>query len=58
MQNFFADTIEARVAGYDWVRLKSELDSYGCTVLEDLLTTDECAQLARLYSHPDLFRPL
>ncbi|UVC08675.1 2OG-Fe(II) oxygenase [Rhizobium sp. TH2] len=50
------DTIEATVSKYDWTRLKSELDSYGCTVLESLLTDEECAQLAQLYKEPDLFR--
>lgn len=51
-----ANPIHERIARYDWHRLQGELDSYGCTVLEGLLTNEECVHLAQLYSEPDLFR--
>ena len=45
-----------RVDSYDWNRLGSHLDSFGCAVLEKLLTPDECASLAAVYPRDELFR--
>src|SRR5215472_11433626 len=47
---------EARVAQYDWEALSRDLNSYGCAVLEKLLSPDECRQIARLYSEEQHFR--
>lgn len=47
---------EQRVAGYDWGALAKELDGQGCAVLEGLLTTEECRELAALYPQEEHFR--
>jgi uncharacterized protein len=47
---------EERVTGYDWQALASELDSFGCAVMEKLLTPEECAEIAALYPHEEHFR--
>jgi len=47
---------EARVAAYDWRALASELDSYGCVVLPQLLSSAECSTIAALYSDESHFR--
>jgi len=47
---------EARVAAYDWRALASELDSYGCVVLPQLLSSTECSTIAALYSDESHFR--
>jgi hypothetical protein len=40
----------------DWDRAARELDEYGCTVLEQLLSPTECRALAELYSDESRFR--
>jgi hypothetical protein len=47
---------ERRVGGYDWAKVGSELDTFGCAVLEKLLTPDECEEIASLYPHEQHFR--
>lgn len=47
---------EGRIARYDWAAFLEELDQQGCAVLENLLTTDECRQLAALYPQEQHFR--
>ncbi len=47
---------EARLAAYDWKAFASELGSYGCAVLEKVLTSDECGEIAELYPHEEHFR--
>jgi len=47
---------EARVAAYDWRALAGELDSYGCAVLPQLLSSAECSTIAALYSDESHFR--
>jgi hypothetical protein len=47
---------EERLAGYDWNAFSTELSSYGCAVLETLLTPDECREIAALYPHEEHFR--
>ncbi|HEX2843599.1 2OG-Fe(II) oxygenase [Hyphomicrobium sp.] len=52
-----ADTSpEARVSAYDWNALVRELDSYGCAVLPQLLTPEECGDIAALYPDESHFR--
>jgi hypothetical protein len=46
----------ARVAAYDWPAVAGELDSYGCGVLPELLSAEECVTLAALYQDEDHFR--
>ena len=47
---------ETRVDGRDWDALATELDGYGCVVITELLTPDECAEVAALYPHEEHFR--
>jgi uncharacterized protein len=47
---------DARVAGYDWQKLSTELGSQGCAVLDGLLSAEECRTIAALYPHEDHFR--
>ena len=52
-------TAPARVASRpspDWDRASRELDDYGCTVLEGLLSPDTCRALAGLYPDESRFR--
>ena len=44
------------MAAYDWRALASELDSYGCVVLPQLLSSAECSTIAALYSDESHFR--
>jgi uncharacterized protein len=47
---------EARVSGYDWKNLSDELSGFGCTVIRQLLSPDECRQIAALYPDEGEFR--
>ena len=40
----------------DWARISSELDAQGSTVLEGLISSDECDALAALYQNEERFR--
>lgn len=51
-----AESGARRVAGFDWTALASELDGHGCAVIPNLLTTEECAELAALYNQEEHFR--
>ena len=46
---------EERVAAYDWVGLGTDLDAYGCAVLEKLISPEECESIAELYLHEEHF---
>jgi hypothetical protein len=48
--------IVARVESIDWARVASELDGHGWAKFEQLLTSDECAELADLYPDDHRFR--
>ena len=45
-----------RVAGLDWARLSSDLDSQGSAVVARLLEPEECRSLAALYPQGSRFR--
>src|ERR1700733_2654787 len=47
---------EQRIGRYDWNGVKAELDAYGSAVIEDLLSAEECAEIAALYPHEEHFR--
>jgi hypothetical protein len=47
---------EARIAVYDWQALAGELDGYGCAVMPNLLSPEECRGLAALYPAENHFR--
>jgi hypothetical protein len=40
----------------DWPRILTDLDSYGCSAVRNVLSADECAALAASYDAEDLFR--
>jgi hypothetical protein len=44
------------VEALDWSRLASDLDNFGCAVIENLLQPEECRSLAALYSDDSRFR--
>src|ERR1700712_5661519 len=45
-----------RVSAVDWSRVEDELDRFGCAVVEQLLTPQECGALAANYARDDLYR--
>jgi hypothetical protein len=47
---------QERVARYDWDAVGTDLNGFGCAVLKDLLTPDECRSLASLYPQEQHFR--
>jgi hypothetical protein len=47
---------EQRVERYDWKTLGSELNAHGAAVMEKLLSPEECAEIAALYSDEERFR--
>ena len=47
---------ETRVGAYDWQALSSELDAYGCAIVSNLLSGEECRIIAALYSDERHFR--
>ena len=48
--------VAARVCQLDWESLSAELDERGCTVIERLLSPDECSEIAALYPREERFR--
>jgi len=51
-----SDTVERRVARYDWSAIGSGLDASGCAVLAKLLSSQECESIASLYPKEEFFR--
>jgi uncharacterized protein len=51
-----AESAEERVAVYNWQVLAGELSNYGCAVLLNLLSAEECRAIADLYSDESHFR--
>jgi hypothetical protein len=48
--------VTERVVAYDWQTATSDLDRYGCAVLPELLSPDECQTVADWYSDESRFR--
>ena len=48
--------IDTRVEAVDWASASAQLDGYGWTMLEKLLTSDECRTLAGFYEDDRRFR--
>jgi uncharacterized protein len=48
--------MEERLRAIDWERVSQDLDAEGYALIPGLLTADECAKLAALYSRNELFR--
>lgn len=53
---FADDAAEAGIAGYDWSALTREIDSYGCAVLPNILSAEECREVSGLYPDESHFR--
>lgn len=51
-----AQMAEARVASYDWEALTTELDGFGCAIIEKLMSPEECQTIASLYPDEEHFR--
>ena len=51
-----ARSAEESVSKYDWEALSQELSSYGCAVMKELLSPEECREIARLYNDVARFR--
>lgn len=45
-----------RIDEYNWLALASDLDQYGSTVMEKLLSLEEAQAIAALYPHEEHFR--
>ena len=45
-----------RVLTLDWQSIAQDLDTQGCTVIEGLLSLEECTQISGLYLHEEMFR--
>ena len=50
------ETAQRRVEKCDWDRIGSELSASGCAVLQGVLTSRECADIASLYPREEHFR--
>ncbi|AZO44266.1 proline hydroxylase [Mesorhizobium sp. M7D.F.Ca.US.005.01.1.1] len=50
------EAAQTRVAAYDWPTLATELDGFGCAVIEKLLSPEECRRIAGLYAREEHFR--
>jgi hypothetical protein len=46
----------SQLAAYDWQAVTDRLNQQGCAVLKTLLTSEECTELAGMYTHQDIFR--
>jgi hypothetical protein len=44
---------EIRLEKQDWQRIGSDLNSFGCAVVDKLLTRAECREIAALYPQED-----
>ena len=49
-------SIESRIRAYDWSRVGDDLDAQGWSVLDGLLSTSDCTELAALYEADRPFR--
>jgi uncharacterized protein len=49
-------SIRDRIAALDWAAMTRDLDSFGCTIVESVLTREECRSLAAMYERDDIFR--
>jgi hypothetical protein len=47
---------EIRLEKQDWHRIGPDLNSFGCAVIDKLLTRDECREIASLYPQENFFR--
>jgi len=51
-----ARTASQRVSQYDWSAISDELSGFGCAVLKQILSPDECRRISNLYPHEEHFR--
>jgi hypothetical protein len=50
------ESVESRVERYESRAIGSDLNSFGCAVLENLLTPNECHDIASLFPSEEKFR--
>jgi hypothetical protein len=50
------ESIDARMHAIDWARACADLDAHGHAMLEEVLSTEECQNIAALYDSDDRFR--
>lgn len=55
-KELLGEKIEARVAAIDWPQAEQNLDASGWTILEGLLTPEDCNEIARLFNEEKIFR--
>src|SRR4029077_4835991 len=51
-----SSVLPQRIAALDWQAIGAELDAHGCATIGSLLTQEQRAALAALYSRDDMFR--
>jgi uncharacterized protein len=51
-----ASAYERRVGAYDWAKISDELNAQGSAVVEKLLSSNECQEIAGLYPQEEHFR--
>ncbi|HEX3341631.1 MAG TPA: 2OG-Fe(II) oxygenase [Pseudolabrys sp.] len=49
-------TAERRVSQYDWTKISDELSGFGCAVIQQLISPEECRDIVGLYVHEERFR--
>ena len=49
-------SLKPRIDKYDWDEIAANLNSFGCAVLDRLLTPNESKSAAALYAHDEHFR--
>ena len=47
---------EDRLSAYNWTKVTDDLSNYGCALIEQLLSEEECRQIADLYPQERHFR--
>ena len=50
------ESIEQRVSAFDWEQVSKDLDAEGHAVINNVLSADECREIAGLYRTDSLFR--
>jgi uncharacterized protein len=56
MEHSAEDGVKSKIRIFNWAHLHEELSERGCAVLKNLLSAEECGQLAASYCKEELFR--
>jgi uncharacterized protein len=49
-------SLRKRIADQSWADLREEIDEFGCAQTEQILSADECAEIAEMWDQPGRFR--